>query len=33
MSVDIKTVKRVAHLARIAVDEEDAARMLSLIHI
>lgn len=27
MSVDIATVKRVAHLARIAVSEEDAARM------
>ncbi|TIX34667.1 MAG: Asp-tRNA(Asn)/Glu-tRNA(Gln) amidotransferase subunit GatC, partial [Mesorhizobium sp.] len=27
MSVDIKTVKRVAHLARIAVSEEDAERM------
>jgi aspartyl-tRNA(Asn)/glutamyl-tRNA(Gln) amidotransferase subunit C len=27
MSVDISTVKRVAHLARIAVSEEDAARM------
>ena len=27
MSVDIATVKRVAHLARIAVSEDDAARM------
>ena len=27
MSVDTKTVKRVAHLARIAVSEEDAERM------
>ncbi|WP_296744233.1 Asp-tRNA(Asn)/Glu-tRNA(Gln) amidotransferase subunit GatC [Mesorhizobium sp.] len=27
MSVDLKTVKRVAHLARIAVSEEDAERM------
>lgn len=27
MSVDIATVKRVAHLARIAVDDADAARM------
>jgi aspartyl-tRNA(Asn)/glutamyl-tRNA(Gln) amidotransferase subunit C len=27
MSVDIQTVKRVAHLARIAVDEQDAERM------
>ena len=27
MSVDIQTVKRVAHLARIAVSEEDAERM------
>ncbi|OCW56710.1 Asp-tRNA(Asn)/Glu-tRNA(Gln) amidotransferase subunit GatC [Hoeflea olei] len=27
MSVDLATVKRVAHLARIAVSEEDAARM------
>ena len=27
MSVDIDTVKRVARLARIAVDEEDANRM------
>ena len=27
MSVDIATVKRVAHLARIAVSEEDAGRM------
>lgn len=27
MSVDIQTVKRVARLARIAVSEEDAARM------
>ncbi|WP_159586440.1 Asp-tRNA(Asn)/Glu-tRNA(Gln) amidotransferase subunit GatC [Chelativorans xinjiangense] len=27
MSVDIETVKRVAKLARIAVDDEEAARM------
>ncbi len=27
MSVDLKTVKRVARLARIAVDESDAERM------
>lgn len=27
MSVDIETVKRVAGLSRIAVDEEDASRM------
>ncbi|EKF19557.1 Asp-tRNA(Asn)/Glu-tRNA(Gln) amidotransferase subunit GatC [Nitratireductor pacificus] len=27
MSVDIDTVKRVAHLARIAVDDADAQRM------
>ncbi|MBE7185107.1 MAG: Asp-tRNA(Asn)/Glu-tRNA(Gln) amidotransferase subunit GatC [Methylobacterium mesophilicum] len=27
MSVDLQTVKRVAHLARIAVSEDDAARM------
>lgn len=27
MSVDIATVKRVAHLARIAVSEDDAERM------
>ena len=27
MSVDLATVKRVAHLARIAVTEDDAARM------
>ena len=27
MSVDIQTVKRVAHLARIAVSDEDAERM------
>jgi len=27
MSVDIATVKRVAHLARIAVDDSDAERM------
>ena len=35
MSVDIATVKRVAHLARIAVSEEDAERMtgeLNTIH-
>ncbi len=28
MSVDLATVKRVAHLARIALDEEDAQRMM-----
>ncbi|OLP58445.1 asparaginyl/glutamyl-tRNA amidotransferase subunit C [Xaviernesmea oryzae] len=28
MSVDLATVKRVAHLARIAVNEEDANRMM-----
>jgi aspartyl-tRNA(Asn)/glutamyl-tRNA(Gln) amidotransferase subunit C len=27
MSVDLKTVKRVAHLARIALDDEGAGRM------
>ena len=27
MSVDLATVKRVAHLARIAVTDEEAARM------
>lgn len=27
MSVDLKTVKRVAHLARIALSEEEATRM------
>ncbi|MBK8456790.1 MAG: Asp-tRNA(Asn)/Glu-tRNA(Gln) amidotransferase subunit GatC [Phyllobacteriaceae bacterium] len=27
MSVDLKTVKRVAHLARLAVSEADAVRM------
>ncbi|PBB94432.1 Asp-tRNA(Asn)/Glu-tRNA(Gln) amidotransferase GatCAB subunit C [Mesorhizobium sp. WSM3864] len=27
MSVDLQTVKRVAHLARIAVSEQDAERM------
>jgi aspartyl-tRNA(Asn)/glutamyl-tRNA(Gln) amidotransferase subunit C len=27
MSVDLQTVKRVAHLARIAVTDEDAAQM------
>ena len=27
MSVDLATVKRVAHLARIAVSEDDASRM------
>ena len=27
MSVDLQTVKRVAHLARIAVSQEDAERM------
>lgn len=27
MSVDISTVKRVAHLARIAVNDDDAERM------
>jgi len=29
MAVDIATVKRVAHLARIAVSDEDAERMTS----
>jgi aspartyl-tRNA(Asn)/glutamyl-tRNA(Gln) amidotransferase subunit C len=28
MSVDLATVKRVAHLARIAVNEDDANRMM-----
>lgn len=28
MSVDIATVKRVAHLSRIAVDEDQAARLV-----
>ncbi len=28
MSVDLKTVKRVAHLARIALSEEEAQRMM-----
>ena len=28
MSVDLKTVKRVAHLARIAVTEQEAERMV-----
>ncbi len=28
MSVDLKTVKRVAHLARIALSEEEAERMM-----
>lgn len=28
MSVDLATVKRVAHLARIALDEQDAERMM-----
>ena len=28
MSVDLKTVKRVAHLARIALNEEEAQRMM-----
>lgn len=28
MSVDLATVKRVAHLARIAVNEDDAQRMM-----
>ncbi|TWG99067.1 aspartyl/glutamyl-tRNA(Asn/Gln) amidotransferase subunit C [Mesorhizobium sp. J18] len=28
MSVDIDTVKRVARLARIAIDDEDAGRMM-----
>lgn len=33
MSVDLDTVKRVAHLARIAVDEEDAARMAGELNV
>ncbi|PSH63098.1 Asp-tRNA(Asn)/Glu-tRNA(Gln) amidotransferase subunit GatC [Phyllobacterium sophorae] len=32
MSVDISTVKRVAHLARIAVSEDDATRMTSQLN-
>ena len=28
MSVDLKTVKRVAHLARIALNEDEAERMM-----
>jgi aspartyl-tRNA(Asn)/glutamyl-tRNA(Gln) amidotransferase subunit C len=33
MSVDIATVKRVAHLARIAVSEEDAERMTGELNV
>ena len=33
MSVDIQTVKRVAHLARIAVGEEDAERMTGELNV
>lgn len=33
MSVDIDTVKRVARLARIAVDDEDAARMTGELNV
>ena len=33
MSVDIQTVKRVAHLARIAVSEEDAQRMTGELNV
>lgn len=33
MSVDIATVKRVARLARIAVDEADAARMTGELNV
>lgn len=33
MSVDLATVKRVAHLARIAVDEEDARRMVGELNV
>lgn len=33
MSVDIATVKRVAHLARIAVSDEDAERMTGELNV
>ena len=33
MSVDIATVKRVAHLARIAVTDEDAQRMTGELNV
>lgn len=33
MSVDLATVKRVAHLARIAVTDEEAARMESELNV
>ncbi|MBA8902889.1 Asp-tRNA(Asn)/Glu-tRNA(Gln) amidotransferase subunit GatC [Phyllobacterium sp. P30BS-XVII] len=33
MSVDISTVKRVARLARIAVSEDDAARMTGELNV
>ncbi len=33
MSVDIATVKRVAHLARIAVTDEDAERMTGELNV
>lgn len=33
MSVDLATVKRVAHLARIAVTDADAARMESELNV
>ncbi|MFI0846239.1 Asp-tRNA(Asn)/Glu-tRNA(Gln) amidotransferase subunit GatC [Mesorhizobium sp. IMUNJ 23232] len=33
MSVDIATVKRVARLARIAVDDEDAERMTGELNV
>lgn len=33
MSVDIDTVKRVARLARIAVDEDDAQRMTGELNV
>ncbi|MGI9400526.1 MAG: Asp-tRNA(Asn)/Glu-tRNA(Gln) amidotransferase subunit GatC [Rhizobiaceae bacterium] len=33
MSVDLKTVKRVAHLARIALDDEHAERMKGELNV
>lgn len=33
MSVDLQTVKRVAHLARIAVSDEDAERMTGELNV
>jgi len=33
MSVDLATVKRVAHLARIALSEEDAQRMCGELNV